>query len=92
VAADLQALGVRGRTVGIKLRYEDFRTLTRDHTLREALDDSAGLLAASRECLRRAPLERPLRLLGVRVSTLVPVGEVAEHPGTWAQGELDFDE
>ena len=92
VAADLQALGVRGRTVGIKLRYEDFRILTRDHTLREALDDSAGLLAASRECLRRAPLDRPLRLLGVRVSTLVPVGEVAEHPGTWAQSELDFDE
>lgn len=92
VAADLQALGVRGRTVGIKLRYEDFRTLTRDHTLREPLDDSAGLLAASRECLRRAPLDRPLRLLGVRVSTLVPAGEVAEDPGTWAQGELDFDE
>ena len=92
VAADLQALGVRGRTVGIKLRYEDFRILTRDHTLREPLDDSAGLLAASRECLCRAPLERPLRLLGVRVSTLEPVGEVAEDPGAWAQGELDFGE
>jgi DNA polymerase IV len=92
VAADLQGLGVRGRTVGIKLRYEDFRTLTRDHTLREPLDDSRDLLAASRECLRRAPLDRPLRLLGVRVSALVPVGEVAEKPGPWAQGELAFDE
>jgi DNA polymerase IV len=92
VAADLQALGVRGRTVGIKLRYEDFRTLTRDHTLREPLDDAAGLLAASRECLRRAPLDRPLRLLGVRVSALVPTTELAEDPGPWAQGELAFDE
>jgi DNA polymerase IV len=91
VAADLQALGVRGRTVGIKLRYEDFRTLTRDITLREPLDDPAALLAASRECLRRAPLDRPLRLLGVRVSMLVPVGAVAEDPGPWAQGELAFD-
>jgi len=90
VAADLQALGVRGRTVGIKLRYEDFRTLTRDHTLREPLDDAAGLLAASRECLRRAPLDRPLRLLGVRVSALVPAGEVAEDPGYWAQSEFSF--
>nr|WP_274520314.1 DNA polymerase IV [Ectothiorhodospira sp. 9100] len=73
VAADLQALGVRGRTVGIKLRYADFRTLTRDHTLREPIDAQADLLVASRECLRRAPLDRPLRLLGVRMSALVPV-------------------
>jgi DNA polymerase-4 len=80
VAADLQALGLRGRTVGIKLRYEDFRTLTRDHTLPEPLDDAPGLLAASRECLRRAPLDRPLRLLGVRVSTLTPISErTANH-------------
>ena len=92
VAADLQALGVRGRTVGIKLRYEDFRILTRDHTLREPVDAPEGLLAASRECLRRAPLERPLRLLGVRVSALVPVAKGAEDPGPWAQGELAFDE
>ena len=92
VAADLRALGVCGRTVGIKLRYEDFRTLTRDHTLREPLDDAAGLLAASRECLRRAPLDRPLRLLGVRVSALVPITELAEDPGPWAQRELAFDE
>jgi DNA polymerase IV len=92
VAADLHALGVRGRTVGIKLRYEDFRTLTRDLTVREPLDDAAGLLAASRECLRRAPLDRPLRLLGVRVSTLVPVNEVTEDAGPWAQSELAFGE
>ncbi|SEL62868.1 DNA polymerase IV [Ectothiorhodospira marina] len=92
VAADLQALGVRGRTVGIKLRYGDFRTLTRDHTLREPIDAQADLLAASRECLRRAPLDRPLRLLGVRVSALVPVAGVAENPGVWEQGELAFDE
>ncbi|OOC48761.1 DNA polymerase IV [Thioalkalivibrio versutus] len=92
VAVDLQALGVRGRTVGIKLRYEDFRTLTRDHTLREPIDEPEGLLAASRECLRRAPLERPLRLLGVHVSALVPVGKGGEDPGPWAQGELAFEE
>ncbi|ANB02053.1 hypothetical protein ECTOBSL9_1330 [Ectothiorhodospira sp. BSL-9] len=53
---------------------------------------SAGLLAASRECLRRAPMDRPLRLLGVRVSTLVPVVNVAEDPVLWEQGELAFDE
>ncbi|MDZ7750113.1 MAG: DNA polymerase IV [Gammaproteobacteria bacterium] len=92
VAADLRALDVRGTTVGIKLRYADFRTLTRDLTLREPLDDPAGLLAASRECLRRAPLDRPLRLLGVRVSALVSSEDAAENAGSGAQGELAFDE
>jgi DNA polymerase IV len=92
VAADLRALGLRGRTVGIRLRYEDFRIRTRDHTLREPVDEPEGLLAASRECLRRAPLERPTRLLGVRVSAVVPVAKGAEDPGPWAQGGLAFEE
>ena len=61
VAADLQALGVRGRTVGIKLRYEDFRILTRDHTLREPIDAPEALLAAARELgVTRAALSRVL--------------------------------
>lgn len=92
VAADLRGLGVGGTTVGIKLRYQDFRTLTRDLTLREPVDDAADLLAASRECLRRAPLERPLRLLGVRVSALVSREDVARGPGAGVQAELAFDE
>ena len=92
VAADLQTLGLCGRTVGIKLRYDDFRTVTRDHTLQAPIGEPEALLAASRECLRRAPLERPLRLLGVRVSALAPVAEIAESRGSWVQGELAFGE
>ena len=91
VAADLRTLGVLGTTVGIKLRYADFRILTRDFKLREPLDEPAGLLAASRECLRRAPLDRSLRLLGVRVSALVPSEEVARDSASRAQGKLAFD-
>ena len=68
----------RGRTVGIKLRYDDFRTVTRARTLRAPISKSEALLAASRVCLRRAPLERPLSLLRVRVSALTPVAESAE--------------
>jgi DNA polymerase-4 len=92
VAADLEALGVRGRTVGIKLRYDDFHTLTRDHTLQEPIGEADALLAASRECLRRAPLERPLRLLGVRVSALVPIEAITESRGSWTQQALAFDD
>ena len=70
VAADLRTKGYSGRTVGIKIRYSDFRTVTRDLTLEAWTDDPQRILAASRECLRRVPLDRPLRLLGVRVSKL----------------------
>ncbi len=70
VSADLRRKGYLGRTIGVKLRYADFRIVTRDSTLEAATDDPAAILAAVRECLRRVPLDRRLRLLGVRVGTL----------------------
>ena len=70
VAGDLQRKGYVGKTIGIKLRYDDFRTLTRDLTLPAATDDAAAIRRAAGECLKRVPLERRLRLLGVRVSAL----------------------
>ena len=72
VADDLRRKGYVGRTVGIKLRYEDFRTLTRDLTLPAPIDDAAAIRRAAGECLKRVALEQRLRLLGVRVSTLQP--------------------
>ena len=70
VAADLARHQLLGRTVGIKLRYADFRTLTRDLTLPQATADAATIRQAAGQCLKRAPLEQKLRLLGVRVSAL----------------------
>ncbi|HMM53768.1 MAG TPA: DNA polymerase IV [Candidatus Desulfobacillus sp.] len=70
LAQDLQQGGYAGRTVGIKLRYEDFRTVTRDNTLAAAVFEAAAIRRAAGECLRRVPLDRKLRLLGVRVGAL----------------------
>jgi DNA polymerase-4 len=70
VAADLQRKGYVGRTVGIKLRFEDFRTVTRDLTLAQATADAAAIRRAAGECLKRVDLKLRLRLLGVRVGTL----------------------
>lgn len=70
VAADLQRKGYWGRTVAVKLRFDDFRIVTRHHSLPEPVDQGADILRAAREALKRAPLERPLRLLGVRVDGL----------------------
>jgi DNA polymerase IV len=74
VAADLQRKGYVGRTVGIKLRFEDFRTVTRDLTLPEPTADATTLRRAAGECLKRVDLTLRLRLLGVRVGTLARPG------------------
>jgi DNA polymerase-4 len=70
VADDLQRKGYVGKTIGLKLRYDDFKTVTRDLTLPAPVDDLAAIRRAAGECLKRAPLERRLRLLGVRVGSL----------------------
>jgi len=90
VAADLVRKGYRGRTIGIKLRYDDFRTVTRDVTLPESTADAATIRKAAGECLRRVPLDKRLRLLGVRVGTLISArqGEVAPMA---QQGELPLE-
>jgi DNA polymerase-4 len=88
VAEDLRRKGYLGRTIGIKLRYDDFRTVTRDVTLPASTDDAAAIRRAAGECLRRVPLEKRLRLLGVRVTALSPRGG-GEAPGP-SQGELSL--
>lgn len=70
VALDLQRKGWRARTIGIKLRFEDFKTVTRDLTLPEPVADGADIRRAAGECLKRVDLTRRLRLLGVRASSL----------------------
>jgi DNA polymerase-4 len=76
VAEDLQRKGYVGRTIGIKLRYDDFRTATRDLTLDAYTDDPAIIRRAAGQCLKRVDLKRRLRLLGVRVGKLAKASEV----------------
>lgn len=73
VADDLKHKGYAGRTISIKLRFEDFHTLTRDCSLTAHTADSVLIRRAARECLRRVPLKKKIRLLGVKVSTLSSV-------------------
>jgi DNA polymerase-4 len=71
VATDLQRKGYAGRTIGIKLRFDDFKTVTRDLTLPQAVADAAAIRLAAGLCLKRVDLGRRLRLLGVRAAALV---------------------
>jgi len=73
LAEDLRRKGYVGRTIGLKLRYDNFKTVTRDRTLDEPTGDAAAIRRAAGECLKRVPLDRRLRLLGVRVGSLTKV-------------------
>ncbi|MDB5954189.1 DNA polymerase IV [Ramlibacter sp.] len=89
VADDLQRKGYVGRTIGIKLRYDDFRTATRDLTLDDYTADGATIRKAAGQCLKRVDLSRKLRLLGVRVGKLARADAVAaEAPAQAAAAPL----
>jgi DNA polymerase-4 len=66
LAEDLRRKGYVGRTVGIKLRYDDFRIATRDQTLNLPIQDAAAIRLAAGQCLKRVPLGKRIRLLGSR--------------------------
>ena len=70
VADDLQRKGYIGKTIGLKLRYDNFKTVTRDRTIDEPTRDARTIRRAAGECLKRVPLDRRIRLLGVRVGSL----------------------
>lgn len=74
LSGDLVRKGYAGRTVGIKLRFDNFQTVTRDHTLEAPIQDAQAIRRAAGSCLKRAPLARRIRLLGVRIASLTAVG------------------
>ena len=73
VGAALRRSGLRGRTVTVKIRDEDFRTRTASHTLSEALEADGTILKLAQELLRdlRKNRRKGVRLLGVGISSLV---------------------
>ena len=71
LAGDLQRKGYLGKTIGIKLRYDDFKSATRDQTLDVYTADPKTIRQAAGLCLKRIPLDKRLRLLGVRAGGLV---------------------
>lgn len=96
LAQDLARKGWEARTVGIKLRYDDFSTVSRDLTLAQPIALAEDLREAARACLRRVPLNRRLRLLGLRAGSLVrpgtgttPLGLGSEtHPSLFDPADL----
>jgi DNA polymerase-4 len=70
LADDLARKGYAARTIGIKLRFDDFSRVTRDRTIDVATQDAATIRAEGGRCLARVDFARRIRLLGVRASGL----------------------
>ncbi|MBN2139666.1 MAG: DNA polymerase IV [Desulfovibrionaceae bacterium] len=72
VGADLRSCGLAGRTVTLKVKFSDFRQLTRSRTLAEAVCDTAGIFGAALSLLDGLQIRDPVRLVGLGVSKLGP--------------------
>jgi DNA polymerase IV len=70
LCADLASRGREGRTIGIKVRFDDFSTVTRARSLDEPTAGLDTVLSVARTLLRELAPGRPVRLLGVRVAGL----------------------
>jgi DNA polymerase-4 len=89
VAGDLVRKGYAGKTIGLKIRYDNFSTVTRDHSIALPTQDAVAIRRAAGECLKRVPLERRIRLLGVRVGALSKPAAAAPGAGE-ALGQYDL--
>lgn len=76
----VRAKGLRGRTIAIKVRFGDFRTVTRSRTLPEGIDDGAAIYAVARDLYDALGVDKPrIRLLGVRADQLVEGAQAVEQ-------------
>ncbi len=80
VAGRLRASDVAASVVTVKLRFEDFSTITRSRTLRQASSQTAQIVAIARELVAEIDVARGVRLLGVHCSSLT--APTSEHQGT----------
>jgi len=67
-----------GRTIGIKVRLDDWTNVSRSHTVEEPTNDPALVRSVALDLLRAYDPQRPVRLLGVRLAGF-DGGEVAEE-------------
>ncbi|HEY8001525.1 MAG TPA: DNA polymerase IV [Solirubrobacterales bacterium] len=68
LAGELREREICGRTIGIKVRLDDWTTVTRVHTIDSPTNDPAVIAATARSLLHAYAPPRPVRLLGVRVA------------------------
>jgi DNA polymerase IV len=98
VASRLRATGSVGRTVAIKVRFDDFTTLSRSRSLSEHTDTTQTIYRVAGELFRGLGTRGTrIRLVGVRVEGLVEASaghhqlELGERPQGWREAEQATD-
>ena len=79
LCSSLAERGRAGRTIGIKVRLDDFTTVTRAHSVPEPTCDEQVVCAHALRLLREYAPQRPVRLLGVRVAGLAGFARAARR-------------
>jgi len=88
VGSELRQQGKQARCVTLKLRYADFTTITRRHTLGQASDTDQTIFDTGQKLLKRELLvqaKQPIRLIGIGVANLVEPGRQLDMLDTSAQ-------
>jgi len=87
VGAELRQQGKPARCVSLKLRYADFTTITRRHTLKQATNTDQTIFDTGVKLLKRALSQekQPVRLIGIGVSSLVETGRQLDMLDSSAQ-------
>lgn len=70
LCAALRRRDVEGRTIGIKVRLDDWTTVTRARSLDQRTNDAGTVVPVVLDLFRAYAPERPVRLLGVRLASL----------------------
>jgi DNA polymerase-4 len=80
VAQRLAELGIAGQTITLKLRWRDFQLVTRSMSVSTPIQDARTMMRSLSPLLDQLLVEsKPVRLLGVTLSHLVPCSGVSTH-------------
>ena len=64
----LRQKGQKGKTISIKIKFNDFTLITRAHTISEVTDSADCIYQVAKELVTSCKIAKPIRLLGVTVS------------------------
>ncbi len=93
VASELKKYHYSGKTITVKVKFFDFRTITRSHSLKESTDDATVIFQVARDLLEHTEAEKiPVRLLGVTISNFPETEKNDSSPNQMIQPEFDFGE
>lgn len=84
----LRSRDLEGRTIGIKVRLDDWTNVTRAHTLDEPTNDPDVVTPIALDLLRAYSPPRPVRLLGVRMASFD--NEARETPAEPEEGQMQL--